>query len=154
ESSPQRQRPRGRRQQRHRRGRRLPVFPARRRAHGMAREVAEDRGPARMPARCPILPCRGRWPAPRAPRLALRGALAEDEAGHRPVRLLGRRRGALRRARQRSQPGGRMILGMSVGTFTVLHVVLSLVGILAGIIVVVGMLRGSRLGGWTALFLA
>jgi hypothetical protein len=47
-----------------------------------------------------------------------------------------------------------MILGMSVETFTLLHVVISLVGILAGLVVLFGMLGGHRLPGWTALFLA
>ena len=46
-----------------------------------------------------------------------------------------------------------MILGMSLATFTALHVVISLVGIAAGLIVVAGMLSASRLPGWTALFL-
>jgi hypothetical protein len=47
-----------------------------------------------------------------------------------------------------------MILGMSIATFTLLHVVLSLVGIATSIIVVLGMFSSSRLNGWTALFLA
>ena len=47
-----------------------------------------------------------------------------------------------------------MILGMSLATFTAVHVVISLIGIAAGLIVVVGMLSASRLPGWTALFLA
>jgi hypothetical protein len=47
-----------------------------------------------------------------------------------------------------------MILGMSVATFTAVHVVISLVAIAAGLVVVAGMLRASRLPGWTALFLA
>jgi hypothetical protein len=47
-----------------------------------------------------------------------------------------------------------MILGMSVATFTLLHVVISLVGILAGLVVVFGMLASKSPGGWTALFLA
>ena len=46
-----------------------------------------------------------------------------------------------------------MILGMSLATFTAVHVVISLVGIAAGLIVVAGMLSASRLPGWTALFL-
>ena len=37
--------------------------------------------------------------------------------------------------------------------FTTLHVVLSLIGILAGIVVVLGMLGARRLPGWTLLFL-
>jgi hypothetical protein len=44
-----------------------------------------------------------------------------------------------------------MILGMS--TFTFLHVVISLIGIVAGIIVVAGLLTGQAFGRWTALFL-
>jgi hypothetical protein len=47
-----------------------------------------------------------------------------------------------------------MILGMSTSTFTLVHVVLSLVGIFAGLVVVFGMLASKRLDGWTALFLA
>ncbi len=47
-----------------------------------------------------------------------------------------------------------MILGMSTATFTMLHVVVSLVGILSGVIVLVGMLGAKRLHGWTGLFLA
>jgi len=46
-----------------------------------------------------------------------------------------------------------MILGMSIATFTAMHVVISLIGIAAGLIVVVGILSASRLPGWTALFL-
>jgi hypothetical protein len=47
-----------------------------------------------------------------------------------------------------------MILGMSADTFTLVHVVLSLVGIGSGLIVLFGMLGANRLDGWTALFLA
>ena len=47
-----------------------------------------------------------------------------------------------------------MILGMSIATFTLVHVVLSLVGIFAGLVVVFGMLGSKKLDGWTALFLA
>jgi uncharacterized membrane protein SirB2 len=47
-----------------------------------------------------------------------------------------------------------MILGMSTSTFTLVHVVLSLVGILAGLVVVFGMFGSKKLNGWTALFLA
>lgn len=46
-----------------------------------------------------------------------------------------------------------MILGMPVGTFTTVHVVLSLVGLAAGIVVLLGMLEAKRLPGWTRLFL-
>jgi hypothetical protein len=45
-----------------------------------------------------------------------------------------------------------MILGMTTSTFTLVHVVLSLVGIFSGFVVVFGMLAAKRLDGWTALF--
>ena len=45
-----------------------------------------------------------------------------------------------------------MILGMT--TFTLVHVVLSLIGIGSGFVVIFGLLNGKRLDGWTALFLA
>jgi len=47
-----------------------------------------------------------------------------------------------------------MILGMSTASFTLLHVVLSLIGIGSGLVVVVGMWAAKPLNGWTALFLA
>jgi len=47
-----------------------------------------------------------------------------------------------------------MILGMSISTFTLVHVVLSLVGIFAGFVVLFGMFSSKSLEGWTALFLA
>jgi hypothetical protein len=47
-----------------------------------------------------------------------------------------------------------MILGMSFVTFTTVHVVLSLIGIVTGIIVLLGMLNDKRLDGATAVFLA
>lgn len=47
-----------------------------------------------------------------------------------------------------------MILGMSIPTFTMVHGVLSLIGIFSGLIVLFGMLGAKRLPGWTALFLA
>jgi hypothetical protein len=47
-----------------------------------------------------------------------------------------------------------MMLGMSLSTFTLVHVVISLVGIGSGLIVVYGFLTGKRLDGMTALFLA
>ena len=47
-----------------------------------------------------------------------------------------------------------MILGMSISTFTSVHVILSLIGILAGGIVLFAMLGSKRLDGLTALFLA
>lgn len=47
-----------------------------------------------------------------------------------------------------------MIWGMTTSTFTLVHVVLSLVGIGSGLVVLYGMLTGKRLDAWTALFLA
>jgi hypothetical protein len=47
-----------------------------------------------------------------------------------------------------------MILGMSISAFTSVHVVLSLVGIAAGLVVLFGMLSSKGLDGWTAVFLA
>ena len=46
-----------------------------------------------------------------------------------------------------------MILGMSTSAFTLLHVVLSLIGIAAGLVVAAGMLASNRREGWTAIFL-
>lgn len=46
-----------------------------------------------------------------------------------------------------------MILGMSIATFTILHVVLSLIGIGSGFVVVFGMIAAKRFPLWTALFL-
>ena len=47
-----------------------------------------------------------------------------------------------------------MILGMSFSTFTTLHVIISLIGIVTGLVALLGMLGGKNLGGWTAVFLA
>jgi hypothetical protein len=44
-----------------------------------------------------------------------------------------------------------MMSGMT--TFTVVHVVVSLVGIVSGLVVVAGLIGGRRLDGWTLLFL-
>jgi hypothetical protein len=46
-----------------------------------------------------------------------------------------------------------MILGMSTATFVLLHVIISLIGIVAGIIVMFGMLGSKRQDGLTAIFL-
>ncbi|MGA8312304.1 MAG: hypothetical protein WB755_19900 [Terriglobales bacterium] len=46
-----------------------------------------------------------------------------------------------------------MIWGMTTPTFTALHVVLSLIGIVTGLIVLYGLLTAKRLDGWTAIFL-
>jgi len=46
-----------------------------------------------------------------------------------------------------------MILGMSLSTFTLVHVLLSLAGIGSGLLVVYGLLLGKRFDGATAIFL-
>jgi hypothetical protein len=46
-----------------------------------------------------------------------------------------------------------MILGMSLATFTQLHVIISLIAIASGIVVAFGMLGARRMPGLTALFL-
>ena len=38
-------------------------------------------------------------------------------------------------------------------TFTLIHVLISVVGIISGLVVVGGLMAGARLEGWTALFL-
>jgi hypothetical protein len=47
-----------------------------------------------------------------------------------------------------------MILGMTTSTFTLVHVLISLVGIGSGFVVMYGLLAEKRLDGWTAIFLA
>jgi len=47
-----------------------------------------------------------------------------------------------------------MVWGMTIPTFTFVHVLLSLVGIGSGFVVMYGLLSGKHLRGWTAPFLA
>lgn len=47
-----------------------------------------------------------------------------------------------------------MILGLSLGAFTFLHVMFSLIGIASGLVVILGMIRSMRLPAVTALFLS
>jgi hypothetical protein len=46
-----------------------------------------------------------------------------------------------------------MVLGMSLATFTTVHVIISLIGIVAGIIVMFGLLGSNKMPGLTAIFL-
>src|SRR5215472_8303144 len=46
-----------------------------------------------------------------------------------------------------------MTLGLSLSAFTTLHVVISLIAIVAGLIVMFGMLGSNRMSGLTAIFL-
>ncbi|MCU1244101.1 MAG: hypothetical protein JWN02_11 [Acidobacteria bacterium] len=46
-----------------------------------------------------------------------------------------------------------MIFGMTLATFTVVHTIISLVAIVAGFVVMAGLLSGKRMNGWTAFFL-
>jgi hypothetical protein len=58
------------------------------------------------------------------------------------------------RSIRQSQKGERvMILGMSLATFTTVHVIISLIGIVAGIIVMFGLLGSNKMPGLTAIFL-
>jgi hypothetical protein len=46
-----------------------------------------------------------------------------------------------------------MVLGMILSTFVLVHVIISLIGIVAGFIVMFGMLGSNRMPGLTAIFL-
>jgi hypothetical protein len=46
-----------------------------------------------------------------------------------------------------------MILGMSLATFTTVHVIISLIAIVSGILVMFGILGSNRMPGMTAIFL-
>lgn len=46
-----------------------------------------------------------------------------------------------------------MILGMSLSTFTMLHVIISLIGIVSGLVVLFELFGSNRMPGLTALFL-
>jgi hypothetical protein len=46
-----------------------------------------------------------------------------------------------------------MVLGMSLATFTLVHVIISLIGVAAGIFVLIGLLGSKMMPGWTAVFL-
>ena len=46
------------------------------------------------------------------------------------------------------------MLGMSLLTFTIVHVIISLVGIVSGFVVLYGMFKADRMPTWTAVFLA
>jgi len=45
-----------------------------------------------------------------------------------------------------------MVLGMTLETYTKLHVVISLIGIVSGLVVVFGMLNRQLRDGWTSIF--
>jgi len=46
-----------------------------------------------------------------------------------------------------------MIIGLSIATFTLIHVIVTLIVIATGFVVMAGMLGSKRLPGWTAIFL-
>ncbi len=46
-----------------------------------------------------------------------------------------------------------MVLGMSLATYTAVHVAISLIGIVTGLVVLAGLLKGRELSGWTGVFL-
>jgi hypothetical protein len=47
-----------------------------------------------------------------------------------------------------------MVLGMSLATYTTVHVIISLIAIASGLIVFFGLLSGRLLGAWNGVFLA
>ncbi len=47
-----------------------------------------------------------------------------------------------------------MVFGISLATYTLIHVIISLIGIVSGLIVLFGMVGSKRLNGMTAIFLA
>jgi hypothetical protein len=47
-----------------------------------------------------------------------------------------------------------MIFGMSLYTFTLVHTIISLIGIVTGLIVAYGLLTNNKMESWTAVFLA
>jgi hypothetical protein len=47
-----------------------------------------------------------------------------------------------------------MIIGLTVPAFTLLHVIISLIGIASGLLVAIALCSGRTAHGWTALFLA
>src|SRR6218665_1147022 len=49
--------------------------------------------------------------------------------------------------------GCNMVLGMSLATFTLLHVVISLIGIVTGLVAMVGLLKSRATPGWNGIFL-
>jgi hypothetical protein len=46
-----------------------------------------------------------------------------------------------------------MVLGMSLATYTTVHVIISLIGIASGFLVLFGLLRGTLFSRWNSLFL-
>ncbi len=44
-------------------------------------------------------------------------------------------------------------MGIDLPTFTLIHVVISVLGVIAGLVVVGGLMAGAPMGGWTFLFL-
>jgi hypothetical protein len=46
-----------------------------------------------------------------------------------------------------------MVLGMSLATYTIVHVIISLIGIASGFIVLFGMLSGRLFSSWNKVFL-
>lgn len=46
-----------------------------------------------------------------------------------------------------------MVLGMALSTFTRVHVIISLIAVVSGLLTLSGMARGQRTDGWTGLFL-
>src|SRR5579864_4788326 len=56
-------------------------------------------------------------------------------------------------ASRHSKQGGAMTLGLSLQAVTILHVVISLIGIVSGLVVLAGLFKSQSMPGMTALFL-
>jgi hypothetical protein len=65
-----------------------------------------------------------------------------------------RRTGTPNPTQQRTEPRGIKMMGMGLATFTLLHVLISLVGIVAGLIAMIGWLKCDPLRIPTVVFLA
>jgi hypothetical protein len=46
-----------------------------------------------------------------------------------------------------------MVFGMSLQSYTLIHVVISVIGIASGVVMLYGLLKNKRLDAWTAVFL-
>jgi hypothetical protein len=59
-----------------------------------------------------------------------------------------------RRGKESAMSSPETVFGMSLATYTFVHVLISLVGIASGLVVLFGLVAAKRLEGWTAVFLA
>src|SRR2546425_1566492 len=109
--------------------------------------------------RVPAAPSRGMsWRRPAKPVMPTRVEAAMSSMGPSDVKQ--RRQGTIGCVSRPETAGAwtrpryirPMILGMSIATYTLLHTVLSLVGIVAGLVVAGGLVTRARLDRWAAPF--